>query len=172
MGPPTYNAWSFEGWFSFADITQTNVFLASAHTASSVPNTGWSLRWGRTTAYTFEGHIDNGTLDTLVGPTAAYARATWHHVVLTYDGTAGRIYVDGALAAGPVTGAFGGSGVPTFAIGNDSTGQSLSMSGSVDECAWYNAALPLADVQSHWNAGKPGPSMPALPIVGPADAFN
>jgi hypothetical protein len=89
----------------------------------------------------------------------AVAPNTTHHIVGTYDGTRARIFVDGVER-----GSDDFSGAPTWSssrdmrIGRPSSTTSLAqryLQGTVDEPALYNAALPLATVLAHYNAGKP-----------------
>jgi hypothetical protein len=75
--------------------------------------------------------------------------AQWYHVMVTYDTTDFKIYVDGDLKAtnstpqGPITGQFGNWG-----IGASPTSSSSSFSGEIDEVTLFNRALNISEIQS------------------------
>src|SRR5205823_84091 len=98
----------------------------------------------------FRVRTTSGALLPVDGPTLALN--TWSHVVGTFDGSALRLYVNGALvatsaAAGPLN---SGSG-PSF-LGR--LGQSLyPFQGSIDEVAVFSAALSPDRVRAHYLGG-------------------
>lgn len=78
----------------------------------------------------------------------------WHHVVLTYDGSYLRLYVDGREDASV---AKSGALDPFTGVGPD-VGYALNSSGyrfigDVDELAYYSRALGAADVARHFESG-------------------
>lgn len=86
---------------------------------------------------------------------AALSTGAPHHLVGTYDGTNLRLYVDGALAAGPTaaTNALAYTG-NSLAVGSQSGATPGSyFSGQIDEAAIYNTALSAARVTAHYSAG-------------------
>jgi hypothetical protein len=75
----------------------------------------------------------------------------WHHLVATCDGTNARLYVNGALAAGPT--AFSGSLATSDALRIASHGSGNRFLGRIDEAAVYATALGAARAAAHYAAG-------------------
>ena len=69
--------------------------------------------------------------------------------VFTYDGSTGRIYLDGVLRQTTVVALNTAAGTP-FYLGSDDFNEHLN--GSLDEVAVYPAALSLAQIQAHYSA--------------------
>jgi RHS repeat-associated protein len=93
----------------------------------------------------------------------AITNGNWHHLVVTYDGTALALYLDGQ-----------GVGTATFSdrlgtvadsngliLGRDTAGCCNWVTGSMDEAAVYPTALTAAQVLNHFNAS--GWTRPAAP---------
>ncbi|HEY1437374.1 MAG TPA: LamG-like jellyroll fold domain-containing protein [Casimicrobiaceae bacterium] len=77
---------------------------------------------------------------------------SWHHFVVTYDGTTLRLYVDGVLATSFVS-SYTVSTVP-IAIGVGARyGAGWPFNGAIDEAAIYDYALSADQVASHYAAG-------------------
>ena len=70
----------------------------------------------------------------------------WHNVIGTYDGTIGRLYVDGVLVAGDTFASPGNTGFPLY-IGQYYNG-GQGWNGAIDEVRLYNRALTAADVST------------------------
>lgn len=81
----------------------------------------------------------------------------WHHVVYTYDGLNGRIYIDGRLDASDAWTRFEG-GAQAF-LGYDAT-LKTHLRGSVDEVALYPYALTEAQIRRHFLASGRSASYP------------
>lgn len=89
----------------------------------------------------------------------------WHHYVLTYDGTAFRMYVDGVSVGTPVTvaGNITYNGTPTdLFIGQDTCCSGRFGNGQVDDVRIYNRALSAADIASLYNYVPFSPSTYAV----------
>lgn len=80
---------------------------------------------------------------------------TWHHIVITKNGAAVAIYLDGVDVTGTVTNQTLTDTGTAQQIGRDSAG-SLNVNGSIDEAAIYNYALSPARVLAHFQAGVGG----------------
>lgn len=82
------------------------------------------------------------------------AANTWYHVVMTYDGSTLRLYVNGVL---DISTGFGNS--ISYSMTNSSlrigamVGYPNYMSGRIDEVRIYNRALSTAEIQKHYAAG-------------------
>ena len=97
------------------------------------------------------GLVHNGTyVQTSIKPTAG----RWYHVAATWDGSVGKVFVDGQLAAlGAASGATG-AGANTFEIGSYSNGTSSTfINARIDEPAVYAAALDDNRIAAHYQAG-------------------
>jgi hypothetical protein len=80
---------------------------------------------------------------------------TWHHVAMTFDGSALKLYVNGildgsAVATGPLLPDAG-----AFVIGGQSSG-SWDLNGRVDEVSLYGRALTAAEIQYIYDASSGG----------------
>jgi hypothetical protein len=98
--------------------------------------------------------IANGTTFTnIIGPTATLS--SWTHVVGTYDGTTGRLYVNGILAASTAVSYAANVSAP-FGIGAYwANGSWIGLlPGSLDEVAVYSTALSQTRIQAHYLLGR------------------
>lgn len=89
--------------------------------------------------------------------TLAAVGPRWHHVVGTYNGSAGRMYLDGILQSEiPSTGAVGDRGMPLYfgRYGPDPT--IVKFAGEIDAVAVYGTAISADAVARHYNEGRPG----------------
>ncbi len=96
---------------------------------------------------------NNAGSTTYVNGTTTVAAGVRYHVVLAYDGTTARVYVNGKLD-GSTAIAFGASGFEPnpeapFQIGARNSGDGFPYAGIVDEVAVYNYALSAAQVLKH-----------------------
>lgn len=109
--------------------------------------TGWNLRM-------YDGTGSNVGWD-LTGGTATLN--AWSHVVAVWTGSAARLYVNGALASATNgagrSGLYNASTSATFSIGSYDNGGS-AITGSVDEIAFYPAALTAARISAHYTAAS------------------
>jgi hypothetical protein len=84
----------------------------------------------------------------------------WYHIVGTYDGTAMKVYVNGALAgATPNASGYVQTQLPSAYIGYQASasGQARNwFNGKIDELKIYNYALSQDTVQTHYNSDNPG----------------
>ncbi|WP_339617195.1 LamG-like jellyroll fold domain-containing protein [uncultured Gilvimarinus sp.] len=78
----------------------------------------------------------------------------WHHVVMSYDGSNYRLYVDGALdGSAAVSSDTIWDGTQPFFIGGVLGTSSFSFSGGIDEVAVYDYGLSPTQVLEHYNVG-------------------
>jgi hypothetical protein len=72
----------------------------------------------------------------------------WYFLACTYDGTIGKMYIDGRL--GSTQGTLGGSLYPSssvWRIGNDNSGANAYLNGSIDEVQIWNRSLTASEVK-------------------------
>jgi hypothetical protein len=93
------------------------------------------------------------------GSTTILALNTWYHIVVTFDGTNVRFYINGALDNTFATSwTLPNNASPTnITIGANTDGVTrfYPFTGTIDEFSLWNTALPLATVQSMYNGGNP-----------------
>lgn len=101
--------------------------------------------------------VKNDVADQTANYTITLGTSSWHHLVLTYDGTNLRGYVDGTLQAGPTAASgFGGSanGHSEFSIGASPSGTNTAgevenyASAIIDDVAVFNRVLNSTEVTS------------------------
>lgn len=98
------------------------------------------------------GAIKNGAESTVqVEATNAYITDTWAHVVMTFDGTNLRLYLNGALEATSATVSGRGALTDSTRLMRDDAGRFVK--GKQDDVRFYNFALSLTDIQNVYNSG-------------------
>jgi hypothetical protein len=110
-----------------------------------VAATGWNFRMYSGTGSALGWDLTGGT-STL---------NSWSHVVATWNGTAGQLYVNGVLADDTneptLTGVYNANTSatsPNFIVASTDSGSPYT--GSVDEVAFYNTALSPAQILNHF----------------------
>ncbi|MHC1762971.1 MAG: LamG-like jellyroll fold domain-containing protein [Verrucomicrobiia bacterium] len=149
-------AFTVEAWLKPASIEPgVTSALNSGHMAE--PRSGWILYQNGADGWSFRMYNQNG-LSTSVelaggGPVTA---DSWHHVVITYDGSTARLFVNGAEAVtGQPSGtpkAFVANTDGPFVIGARSD-FAYPWAGAADEVALYTSALSASDVLAHYQNG-------------------
>ncbi len=96
----------------------------------------------------------------------------WHQVIVSYDGTAATMYLDGRSLGGQTFGAPLGTAIDGngLIIANDfwtyGSGVNYQFSGSLDEVSLYPSALSATQVQAHFSAsGNAPPTAPTITSV-------
>lgn len=79
---------------------------------------------------------------------------TWHHVVCTKNGSAAKVYVDGADVSQAQNAATLGNSANVLRIGHATGAGADRFPGSLDELALYNGELSAAEVLEHYKVGK------------------
>jgi RHS repeat-associated protein len=100
----------------------------------------------------------HGAAHTLQSPAGQFVTGTWYHVVATYDGTLGTLYVNGNQVAQANLGSFTPQtsfplNVARRPSGSPNVFPNTFFAGSIDEAAVYFSALSAARVQAHHSAG-------------------
>ena len=78
---------------------------------------------------------------------------TWYHIVLTREGTAWKIYVNGNVEASTTNAANGVDYGYVFTVGNDIATAGRFFTGLIDDVRIYDEALTLAQVGAIYNGG-------------------
>jgi Concanavalin A-like lectin/glucanases superfamily/Camelysin metallo-endopeptidase len=87
----------------------------------------------------------------IVTSTVAITDTSWHHVVVTRNGTANtKLYIDGVDRTGGVTPTTLANNSDPMLIGHGEA----SFPGSIDEVAIYDTVLSAGEVKSHYEAGQ------------------
>jgi len=149
------NQLTIEMWLNPSALTGLKIFLGCGGTAGTYfgayGSALYMVVWdGSTQHVTYDGTLTIGQ---------------WHHVVLTYDGTTQRVYLNGSpLSPLPWTGNVG-IGSTGLILGNYSV-SGYGWPGSLDEVAIYNHVLSPAQVAAHYalrtDAGVSGPYVYAV----------
>jgi outer membrane protein assembly factor BamB len=161
------SAVSLEAWLRFPSAPATfTVPVAYGSDASYAP---YDFYFSSGTKLSAQFDLNTGVL-VVTSPTVLQPNATYH-VVSTYDGTTGRLYLNGALAAsvaksGTIVNYQSRYGL---AIGDDAGLSDPPFRGTADEVAVYaGTALSATQVQSHYNAGtNPSATPPPTPTPPP-----
>lgn len=85
---------------------------------------------------------------------SSFTANTWRHVVLTYDGSATRLYIDGTQVSSANLVQNPGSSAYNVSIGKGGwSSNSYTFGGDMDDARVYNYALSAADVQEMYKLG-------------------
>jgi hypothetical protein len=172
------STWTESAWFNTTTIdggdilgfsdAQTGAGTESDYTVR-MDNDGQVVSWMRNTTDSNMGFLS--TVLTTRSP-RSYNDGHWHQVVVTYNGTAQSMYIDGVLIAtttetalAPFSG-YWRAGYVDLTNANDVFGnqffvtlgltspESYYFNGSIDEVATYSTALSAAQVAAQWAANS------------------
>lgn len=146
-----FTPFSVEAWLSPNTATTGSGFIVDHEAWDG--RRGWLLT-ADSDSIGFERWLDGGSASIGVGQAAVEGQ--WHHVVMSYDGSVQRLYIDSVRRT------TGMPGVPLVVIGVPWTvgGQNCApcsgngFRGSVDELAIYGQALTEERIQAHFSAGR------------------
>jgi len=138
------SAFTFSSWVRIPDFSQCtggHCSIVSKGNTDGSPNGYWLITNG------------SGMLRLSIsgnGPEASFYGDTltagqWHHVVATWDGSTGSLYLDGNLGGSQAISHAIGYGSETFYVGT-MTNRSYDLVGQVDELRLYHQALSAAEV--------------------------
>lgn len=146
-------ACSLAGWFRVNTAIADGgswMFVAVEDSGTSVQYGIQYSRSGSTRTLTFRRYRQGVSADA-VTYNVDLGATNWHHIVLTYDGTNLRGYLNNSLVAGPTGYSGNGSGVSadSFSIGNQrgaATGNRLFASIDADDVAVFSKALSVDEI--------------------------
>lgn len=158
-------AFSFELWFQRAEV-ETSRPLLELTDGEDVGVHLWNhSRGDQLYANLVDGE---GAGHTVTSAEAAVTAEAWHHAVLTYDGTTGRLYLDGArigtVAATAPLALSGDLHVGHRAAQGEAPDQYFA--GSIDELAIYDHALDEETIRTHHDTAEPGLRESPFPLFG------
>ncbi|NLH73864.1 MAG: hypothetical protein GX456_12490 [Verrucomicrobia bacterium] len=144
--------WSLEAWVNLSSVPSGRRAIFGCHADCR----DWSLVCNEGV---FGVNIGRGSCVAIVSSGVKAVANTWYHLVGTYDGTNGTIYVDG-VARNSEQGAINyvGSSSGLRIGGSVCCGEYIA--GLVDEASLYNRALTPAEVFALYDAGKSGKCKP------------
>jgi hypothetical protein len=150
---PALSAVTVETWVNYTGLTPGPTVIMSNDNPSA-DNKGFmfSLEGAGHNLPAF--WVGNGSNWNIAQSTIPIAASGWTHVVGTWDGSTVKVYLQGVLAATPVS--FSGSmpaGTQNIGIGYSSTFNSNYLNGLMAECAIYGTALSATQVFQHYQAG-------------------
>ena len=170
-GLNTGSAFAVEGWFRPAAANTGGTLtcaISSVQVAS--PRSGW-LIYQSATGWNFRTYNQNGTA-TAVNITGGGVPVVgqWYHVVAVWDGTVGRLFVNGALVATSPATTFVANPNTPFAIGMRSDA-AFVWAGDADEVAYYDFITPsAAQIAAHYANGISAAPSPSYDQVVLADS--
>jgi hypothetical protein len=173
--------WSAEMWLNPSSLganpNDYRVVLSSEYNVYPNPYNGWYIYQRPSNDFTFVPQPGGGFLSATPDDPANNNQIVvgkWYHLVVTDDGTAFNVYVNGELRlTDPLTDPYAqyipnGLGYSPYTqgqntvIGMRTDGAFGGFDGTVDETAFYNYALTPQQVASHYNASVKLTIVPAL----------
>ncbi len=156
---------TLEAWISFPATPATYTFVTGYGSDTSYAPYALFFRTGGQIVAQF--YLTSGVLE--VPSSLTLAANKTYHVVSTFDGTTGRIYVNGmqtgsVAKTGTIGDYFAGYG---FSIGDDAAKSDPAFKGTVDEVAIYTNVLSAAQIQNHYTVGTTGGGATPTPTTAP-----
>lgn len=155
------NPFSVEVWANLAQVPKFGYILSSGDMAS--PRAGWYLAQddGSTfnvgSAFVVRFFNQNTTTPSIqYSAPVTNAAGTWVHLVLTYNGSVGALYMNGVLITNAPAAYVAPLSAP-FTVGCRSS-ISQFWPGKAAEVAMYNTALSAGRVAAHYTAGMTAPA--------------
>ncbi|MFH2142107.1 MAG: DUF2341 domain-containing protein, partial [Bacteroidota bacterium] len=108
------------------------------------------------TTGTISGGVFIGNVWKGAGSSRVVTDGNWHNVVITYDGSNVRFFIDGVQDGSdvPASGQIDNDAV-NVVIGSYAAGTPYTFIGNIDEVRIYNRSLSLNEIQAYYNSTKP-----------------
>ena len=156
------DVWSAEVWLKPSQVMPAgDLTCAIANGDFGAPRKGW-LIYQSDSGWNFRTYYNDGfaTAVNITGTNGAPPVAgEWTHLVVTWNGTVGKIYVDGVLSETSIPQTYVAGIAGGFTIGARSDGP-FQWSGDADEAAFYGTELTAEQVAEHYaNAMNPSPAV-------------
>jgi hypothetical protein len=155
---PALNTETFtvEAWLKPTADGLSNAQCPLYNRREDSPRTGWVFfQRDQSTGWNFRAYngVDTArSIDLTGGP---YTLGQWAHVAATFDGTTGRLYVNGTqVASQAVVGSYApNTDTIQFCVGGFFDGSQNPFIGAVDEVALYDSALSGSQILTHYQIG-------------------
>lgn len=152
--------WSAEVWLKPSTTMAPGALTcAIANGDFAAPRRGW-LIYQSDSGWNFRTYYEDGlaTAVNISGNNGAPPVAgQWYHLVVSWDGTVGKIYVDGELRETSIPQTYVPGIAGGFMIGARSDGP-FQWAGDADEVAFYDTELTAEQIKEHYdNAVNPAP---------------
>jgi Concanavalin A-like lectin/glucanases superfamily len=134
---PQQTACSISAWVRTYDLSQ-NLGIVTGPTQGLIPFQNPNLYIGGLTL------VKSG-ISVSTGLNKTVSDLNWHHLVVTYDGSSFKFYVDGVLAGSTNMPGSLASAVATYIIGNG------YWKGAIDDLRFYSRTLAATDVTALYN---------------------
>lgn len=171
-----YAAWqdvsqsfSVECWFRTTDQDLSTAKEMISRWTGTTPQGPWALDLPNTNTQRVRFLLRIGTTSvSAIGQNLNPRDGKWHHAVGTYDGTAARLYFDGALVATVATTGSVNTTTAALHIGRITTAATPQRwNGGLDEAAYYGTVLSPERVTAHYLAGAITGQLSAV-LAGPS----
>jgi len=149
-------AGSFSVWIKPANIGSTGNDIIFDNSDVSSANNGFSIRHsdpsGSKTVVMFGIW---GSTDSSITTSNIWTGDEWQHLVVTYDGTTGKVYRNGTLVKSGALTANSSAGSYNARIGWGANGNDHKFEGKMAQALVYNDALTQSEVTTLYNNGTP-----------------
>ena len=140
-------------WSGNAGDPSSTIINRFQYTYSTPSGGAWGITFNQTSV---TGHIigSNGTGGSSAVSNNALALNQWHHIVMTYNGSQIKLYLNGVLSSTQnYSGAMNISGNSGISIGesNQANGYWYHTDGKIDNIGIWNRALTEAEIQQLYN---------------------
>lgn len=155
MNPAASQPFTVEAWVlpTIDGLGNAQAPLFNRHSAGN--RQGWVFfQRGSGTGFNFRMYNQNGSTQSIDITGGAYTVGQWTHLAAVWDGSTATLYVNGANA-GAQSGSYVANTDAPFSVGAYGTNNpgDNPFTGSIDEVAFYRAALTAAQINTHYTNG-------------------